>query len=126
MLTIDTPSAARDSGLRHAPRHRRSYVLDLPHGRLHRPLLWMVAAMGALAMVSVGGMVVDDRMLLGESVWLKPFKFGFAFVLYGFTLAWLLSFINWSERRRVAVVVTAAAAYVAVATLVAIANFTRQ
>lgn len=91
MLTIDTPSAAGDSGLRHAPRHRRSYVLDLPPGRLHRPLLWMVAAMGALAMVSVGGMVVDDRMLLGESVWLKPFKFGFAFVLYGFTLAWLLS-----------------------------------
>ena len=41
-------------------------------------------------------------------------------------LAWLLSFVNWSERRRLAVVVTAAAAYVAVATLVAIANLTRQ
>ncbi|MFD0363016.1 hypothetical protein ACFQZZ_16350 [Nocardia sp. GCM10030253] len=85
MPTIDIDSAARDS----APRHRLTPTL--PAGRLHRPLLWMVAAMAALVVVSVGGMVVDDRMMLGESVWLKPLKFGFAFLLYGFTLAWLLS-----------------------------------
>lgn len=67
-------------------------ALDLPRGgRLHRPLLCMVAAMAALVLFSVGGMVFDDRMLLDESVWLKPGKFGLAFVLYGFTLAWLLS-----------------------------------
>ncbi len=47
--------------------------------------------MGALAVISLGAIVIDDRTLMGESVWLKPFKFGFAFVLYGFTLAWLLS-----------------------------------
>jgi hypothetical protein len=89
MPTIDTLSAPGNSTL---PRHRRPTALDLPRGgRLHRPLLWMVAAMGALVLFSTGGMVFDDRMLLGESVWLKPFKFGLAFVLYGFTLAWLLS-----------------------------------
>ncbi len=35
-------------------------------------------------------MLVDDRQLLGESVWLKPAKFGLAFALYGVTLAWVL------------------------------------
>lgn len=51
----------------------------------------MVYAMTALAVISAIGMLVDDRQLLGESVWLKPLKFGVAFALYGLTLAWLLS-----------------------------------
>ncbi|WP_433575142.1 hypothetical protein [Nocardia brasiliensis] len=59
--------------------------------RLHRPLMVSVAFMAALAVVSAIGMLVDDRQLLGESVWLKPFKFGFAFTLYSATLAFLLS-----------------------------------
>ncbi|MEV6432654.1 hypothetical protein [Nocardia sp. NPDC051463] len=87
MPTIDIDSATRDS----TPRHRRTPNRVRPADRLHRPLLWMVTAMAALMLVSVGGMIIDDRTLLGESVWLKPFKFGFAFMLYGFTLAWLLS-----------------------------------
>ncbi|MBF6454345.1 hypothetical protein [Nocardia cyriacigeorgica] len=58
---------------------------------LHRPLLVMVGAMTALTIVSACGLVVDDRQLLGESVWLKPLKFGVAFALYGLTLIWLLA-----------------------------------
>ncbi|WP_280481229.1 hypothetical protein [Nocardia cyriacigeorgica] len=58
---------------------------------LHRPLLVMVGAMTALTIVSACGLVVDDRMLLGESVWLKPSKFGIAFTLYGLSLVWLLA-----------------------------------
>ncbi|MFD3508850.1 hypothetical protein [Nocardia sp. NPDC058666] len=56
----------------------------------HGPLMVNSALMAALVVVSVVGMVVDDRVLLGESVWLKPAKFGFAFALYGVTLAWIL------------------------------------
>ncbi|MFE3290363.1 hypothetical protein [Rhodococcus sp. NPDC059234] len=56
-----------------------------------RPLMVMVAAMVALALASAVGMVVDDRTLLGVSVWVKPFKFAIAFALYGATLAWLLN-----------------------------------
>ncbi|WP_338761722.1 hypothetical protein V7968_34040 [Nocardia vulneris] len=59
--------------------------------RLHRPLMVSVAFMAALAVVSAIGMLADDRQLLGESVWLKPFKFGLAFTLYSATLAFLLS-----------------------------------
>ncbi|WP_378731032.1 hypothetical protein [Nocardia brasiliensis] len=68
-------------------RHRRGIAAT----RLHRPLTWMTFTMAALTGVALVGMLVDDRMLLGESVWLKPMKFGFAFALYGLTLAWLLS-----------------------------------
>ncbi|WP_228538133.1 hypothetical protein [Nocardia sp. XZ_19_385] len=89
MATIEMPSAAPDSS---RARHRRP-APDLPRisGPLHRPLLSMVVAMTALVACSIGGIVFDDRTLLGESVWVKPLKFGFAFALYGLTLAWLLA-----------------------------------
>lgn len=47
--------------------------------------------MAALVLFCLAAMLVDDRTLLGESVWLKPMKFGLAFFLYSLTLAWLLS-----------------------------------
>jgi hypothetical protein len=71
-----------------APRSRPKAVMG---ARLHRPLLGTVAAMAALVLFSLAAMLVDDRELLGESVWLKPMKFGLAFFLYSLTLAWLLS-----------------------------------
>ncbi|MET7770999.1 hypothetical protein [Nocardia sp. NPDC005366] len=84
----DIDSAITDS----EPGRRGRAPAPVPQGgRLHRPLLAMVALMTALVIVSIGGLLLDERMLLGESVWLKPLKFGFAFALYGLTLAWLLS-----------------------------------
>ncbi|WP_330230099.1 hypothetical protein OHA40_29500 [Nocardia sp. NBC_00508] len=72
--------------------HRGGAPEPLPAAsRLHRPLMVTAAVMAALAVVSIGGMLADDRVLLGESVWLKPCKFGVAFTLYSLTLAWLLS-----------------------------------
>ncbi|MFD4182215.1 hypothetical protein [Rhodococcus sp. NPDC058514] len=56
-----------------------------------RPLMVMVAAMVFLACAAAVGMVVDDRTLLGVSIWVKPFKFAIAFALYGATLAWMLN-----------------------------------
>ncbi|WP_238010033.1 hypothetical protein KZZ52_34600 [Dactylosporangium sp. AC04546] len=44
----------------------------------HRPLVVNAALMFGLAVVSAGAMVFDDRVILGESVWVKPLKFGFA------------------------------------------------
>ena len=38
-------------------------------------------------------------------------------------LAWLLSFVNWTERRRVAVVLVASAGYIVLVGVVAIRNF---
>ncbi|MEV6096776.1 hypothetical protein [Nocardia sp. NPDC051981] len=70
----------------------------VPARRLHRPLLVTTAAMAALAVFSLGAMAFDDRMLLGESVWLKPLKFAIAMVLYCGTLAWLVSFPHRGQR----------------------------
>ncbi|MGW4355143.1 hypothetical protein ACWELJ_23960 [Nocardia sp. NPDC004582] len=69
-----------------------------PARRLHRPLLATTAAMAALALFSLCAMVFDDRVLLGETVWLKPLKFAIAMVLYCGTLAWLVSFPHRGHR----------------------------
>ncbi|EWC60734.1 hypothetical protein UO65_4017 [Actinokineospora spheciospongiae] len=47
--------------------------------------------MAALAVVAVLGLVVDDRVLFGAPIWLKPLKFALSFVAYSLTWAWLLS-----------------------------------
>ena len=68
---------------------------DLPAlrtpARWNRPLLWLTAAAAVLAVVSAGGILLDDRILTGVPIWLKPFKFAVSFVVYGWTLAWMLA-----------------------------------
>ncbi|QLY27945.1 hypothetical protein [Nocardia huaxiensis] len=67
-------------------------------GRLHRPLLVTAILMAVLAVFCSAAMAFDDRMLLNESVWLKPMKFAIAFTLYAGTLSWLLSFPHKGKR----------------------------
>jgi len=64
----------------------------------HRPLMVSVALLFTLALVSAVGLFVDDRRLMGEPVWLKPLKFGFAMGVYGMTLAWLLTKLHKGRR----------------------------
>ncbi|SBT40968.1 hypothetical protein [Micromonospora auratinigra] len=66
----------------------------------HRPLMLLVAAMAGLAVVSAIGLLADPRVLTGAPIWLKPLKFAVSFVLYGTTLAWMLSLLP--RRSRVA------------------------
>lgn len=58
----------------------------------------MVLAMSGLVLTAGVGLALDGREILNESVWLKPFKFGLSFVLYGATLAWLLSKLRKAKR----------------------------
>ncbi|WP_257578247.1 hypothetical protein [Streptomyces sp. JJ38] len=64
----------------------------------HRPLMVFAVAMAALVPVSVTGLVIDDRMLAGAPIWLKPLKFSVSFAVYALTLAWMLSLLP--RRRR--------------------------
>ncbi len=57
----------------------------------HRPLMIYSAAMVVVAVVAAIGLLVDDRVLVGAPIWLKPFKFAVSFVAYGVTWAWLMS-----------------------------------
>lgn len=59
-----------------------------------------VATMAVLAVVCAVGVFADPRVLTGAPIWLKPFKFSVSFVLYGVTLAWMLSLLP--RRSRVA------------------------
>ncbi|WP_406044574.1 hypothetical protein OG799_08885 [Micromonospora sp. NBC_00898] len=66
----------------------------------HRPLMVFVLAMAVLTVVAAVGIVADPRVLTGAPIWLKPFKFAVSFVVYGTTLAWMLSLLP--RRSRVA------------------------
>ncbi|MFJ2029404.1 hypothetical protein [Streptosporangium sp. NPDC087985] len=59
--------------------------------RWHRPLLLFSALMAVLAAVSLGGLLLDDRVLDGMPIWAKPLKFSVSLGVYAFTWAWLLS-----------------------------------
>ncbi len=56
----------------------------------NKPLYW--ATIGTLIMLGISliGLGIDDRILLGENVWLKPIKFGMSIPIFCITLAWLL------------------------------------
>ncbi|WP_430783497.1 hypothetical protein [Actinoplanes sp. G11-F43] len=55
------------------------------------PLLWLTGAAAVLTVISLAGILLDDRILTGVPIWLKPFKFAVSFVFYGWTLAWILA-----------------------------------
>jgi hypothetical protein len=57
-------------------------------------------AMTVLAVVALIGVFADSRVLVGAPIWLKVFKFSVSFVLYGTTLAWMLSLLP--RRSRIA------------------------
>ncbi|GGS24990.1 hypothetical protein [Actinokineospora fastidiosa] len=57
----------------------------------NRPFIIFTVAMAAVAAVSVGGLILDDRVLVGAPIWLKPLKFALSFMLYGVAWAWLIA-----------------------------------
>ncbi|MFE9188138.1 hypothetical protein ACFYL6_00865 [Micromonospora sp. NPDC007208] len=79
--------------------------------RWNRPLMFLVSVMALLSVVAVVGILVDPRVLTGAPIWLKPFKFAVSFVLYGATLAWMLSLLPRRSRavERAVVVIVAVA-----------------
>ncbi|MDT7674675.1 MAG: hypothetical protein QOD82_2577 [Pseudonocardiales bacterium] len=72
----------------------------------HRPMAWFAGVMAVMAVVSAVGLAVDDRILLGAPIWLKPLKFAISMAVYGLTWAWLYSLL--ATRRRLASVVSSA------------------
>jgi hypothetical protein len=68
--------------------------------RWHRPLVLFAAVMAVVTVVALAGLVLDDRVLLGVPIWLKPLKFGISFVLYALTIAWMLTLTERAPRLR--------------------------
>ncbi|MFF3225884.1 abscisic acid-deficient protein Aba4 family protein [Nocardia suismassiliense] len=62
-----------------------------PVAQWHRPLLWLAVAMAILVVVSIGGMIVDGRVLTGLPIWAKSVKFTLSTLIYAVTWAWLIA-----------------------------------
>ncbi|MEU7750493.1 hypothetical protein AB0B57_01770 [Micromonospora sp. NPDC049101] len=77
----------------------------------NRPLMVLVSVMAVLTVIAAVGVFADSRVLTGAPIWLKPFKFGVSFVLYGATLAWMLSLLPRRSRavERAVVIIVAVA-----------------
>jgi hypothetical protein len=69
----------------------------------HAPLTAVsVLMLAALAACGVG-LLVDPRVIAGAPAWLKPAKFAASTAIYGFTVAWFLSYLpDWPRTRRIA------------------------
>ncbi|WP_344481300.1 hypothetical protein [Glycomyces endophyticus] len=94
VITAPRPrTPGRHSAAGRAAERAAEAGLALTHGgrRWHRPLLVLGIACGVVALASLAAIPFDDRQILGESVWIKSFKFGFSFFAYCLSLAWLLS-----------------------------------
>jgi hypothetical protein len=61
---------------------------------LHRPLALLAVGTGILAVVLLPAMALDDRQLLGVSVWLKPWKFAVSIAIYALTIAWMVTLLH--------------------------------
>jgi len=64
----------------------------------HRPSVVFAGVMAVLAVVSIGGLIFDDRMLTGVPIWQKPFKFAVSMTIYALTWAWMTSLLTRGKR----------------------------
>jgi hypothetical protein len=67
--------------------------------RLHPLLITTAALMAALTVVGLGGLLFDDRTLLGIPIWIKPMKFAISVAIYSITITWLISLLDGRRRR---------------------------
>jgi hypothetical protein len=61
-------------------------------------MLLLAGAMVGMALISLAGLFVDDRVLGGMPIWTKPFKFAVSIGLYAVTWAWLTSLTTRAPR----------------------------
>ncbi|MBL8925700.1 MAG: hypothetical protein JNM77_05620 [Pseudonocardia sp.] len=76
--------------------------------RGHRGLFAFAVAMAALTPVLAILVLVDDRVLLGAPLWLKPLKFAVSLALYSATLSWMLGQLRERALSRTGWIITVA------------------
>jgi hypothetical protein len=86
----------------------------------NRALTVFTGAMAVLAVVCLAALALDPRQLGGQPIWAKPLKFSVSFVLYGATLAWMISLVaapvarRWARRAGLVVATAGAVEMVAI------------
>jgi len=89
----------------------------------HRPLLLVAAVTAPFVVISLAGMLLDGRVLVGAPIWFKPFKFAVSIVIYAVTWAWLYAYLP--RTRLVRWSTTAIAAMLAIEYVVIIVQVVR-
>ncbi|MGW3352196.1 hypothetical protein ACWDA3_53635 [Nonomuraea rubra] len=88
-------------------------------GTWHRPLLLVAAVTAPFVAISLAGLALDGRVLVGAPIWGKPFKFAVSIVLYAVTWSWLVAYLPHRRLVRWPATVIAAALAVEYAIIVA-------
>src|SRR5258708_1633363 len=71
--------------------------------KTHAPLTAVSLSMVAVLVAWGAGLPLDPRAIAGAPAWLKPAKFAASIAIYGFTVAWFLSYLpDWPRTRRIA------------------------
>ena len=65
--------------------------------RTNAPLTAFSIATVAFTLMTMVGIAVDARTILGQPAWLKPLKFGISISVYTFTIVWILGLIRASR-----------------------------
>ncbi|GLY19409.1 hypothetical protein Kisp01_64230 [Kineosporia sp. NBRC 101677] len=67
----------------------------------HRPLMTVSALMLVCVLVSLAGLFLDSRQILGAPAWAKPLKFSLSILIYAVTWAWLIAHLpRWQAAAR--------------------------
>jgi hypothetical protein len=62
--------------------------------RANRPLTILGAAMIFVFLATLGGVLLDHRIITGAPAWLKPAKFAISISVYCFSFVWMLGFVE--------------------------------
>ncbi len=69
--------------------------------RQSSPILYKIGLFNFLISgIALVGMLIDDRMLMGVNVWLKPFKFGISTGIYILTVGFMTTLYPFSVRKK--------------------------
>lgn len=69
--------------------------------RKQSPVLFGIVLINLLfALISIIGLFVDDRTLMGVNVWIKPLKFGLSTAIYIFTVGYYTTLYPYSDLKR--------------------------
>ncbi len=63
-------------------------------------LFWIGMSCFLLALGCLPGLIIDDRTLMGVSVWLKPLKFSISTAIYILTVGYLITLYPYSKRKK--------------------------
>lgn len=72
----------------------------------HRGLLLVAAVTAPFVVISLAGILLDGRVLVGAPIWFKPFKFAVSIMIYALTWSWLVAYLprHWLVRWSAAVI----------------------